>query len=143
MRDALHALGSFGDRIGTRLAVGAGLDPGDKIADYLSTFDTGGLGVNFDPVNSVLSGSDPLAALAALGDRVIHTRARDVRTTAGGGGREVPIGTGEIDWAAYGATLESIGYQGYLVVDRESGADRFADVVAGVRFLSRFAPVTA
>jgi sugar phosphate isomerase/epimerase len=142
MRDALWALGSFGDRIGTQLALGAGLDLGDKVADYLSTFDTGALGVNFDPVNSVLSGADPLAALAALGDRVIHTRARDVRTTAGSGGREVPIGTGEIDWVAYAATLESIGYRGYLVVDREAGADRFADVVAGVRYLARFAPVS-
>lgn len=141
MREALQALGSFGDGIGTQLALEAGLDPGDKIRDYLNTFDTGGLGVNFDPVNSILAGSDPFTDLTALVDRVIHTHARDVRTTAGSGGREVPIGTGEIDWATYLATLELIGYQGYLVVDRESGANRFADVAAGVRVLKRFVPV--
>lgn len=141
MRETLQALGSFGDRIGTQLALEAGLDLGDKVRDYLSAFDTGSLGVNFDPVNPLLAGADPLAGLTALVDRVIHTRARDVRTTAGSGGREVPIGAGEIDWAAYVATLEAIGYQGYLAVDRESGADRFADVAAGVRFLRQFVPV--
>ena len=118
-----------------------GLNLGDKVRDYLSTFDTGGLGVNLDPVNSVLAGSDPLAALAALSDRVIHTHARDVRTTAASGESEVPIGAGEIDWAAYVATLDSIGYQGHLAVNRASGANRFADVSVGVRFLKRFITV--
>jgi sugar phosphate isomerase/epimerase len=141
MREALRALGSFGDRTGTRLALEAGLDPGAEVRDYLSAFDTGGLGVNFDPANFLLAGFDPLADLAALSGRVVHTHARDARTTAGGGGREVPVGGGDVDWAGYVATLESIGYQGYLAVDRESGTDRFADVAAGVRFLKRFIPV--
>jgi sugar phosphate isomerase/epimerase len=142
MREALQALGSFGDRTGTQLALEAGLDPGAKVRDYLIAFDTGGLGVNFDPANFLLAGSDPLADLAALSGRVVHTHARDARTTAGsGGGREVPVGAGDIDWAGYVATLESIGYQGYLTVDRELGDARFADVAAGVRFLRRFVPV--
>jgi sugar phosphate isomerase/epimerase len=140
LREVLRALGSFGDRTGTRLALGAGLDPGVKVRDYLSAFDTGGLGVNFDPANFLLAGSEPLADLAALSGRVVHTHARDARAAAGGG-REVPVGGGDVDWAGYVATLESIGYRGYLAVDRESGADRFADVAAGVRFLKRFIPV--
>jgi sugar phosphate isomerase/epimerase len=73
---------------------------------------------------------------------VVHAHARDARTAAGsGGGREMPVGAGDVDWAGYVATLESIGYAGYLAVDRESGADRFVDVAAGVRFLRRFVPV--
>jgi L-ribulose-5-phosphate 3-epimerase len=141
LREALQALGSYGDRIGARLALGAGLDPGVEVRDYLNAFDTGSLGVNFDPANFLLAGSDPLAGLAALSGRVVHTHARDARTTAGGGGREVPAGAGDVDWAGYVAALESIGYAGYLAVGRESGADRFADVAAGVRFLRRLVPV--
>jgi hypothetical protein len=38
------------------------------------------------------------------------------------------------------ATLESVGYRGYLTVDREAGDDRFADAAAGLKFLRRFAP---
>lgn len=101
LREALQALGSHGDRIGTQLALKTGFDPGDKVRDYLNPLDTGGLGVNFDPANFLLAGSDPLAGLAALAGRVVHTNARDARTTAGSGGREVPVGEGDVDWAGY------------------------------------------
>jgi sugar phosphate isomerase/epimerase len=140
-REALTALGTFGDRIGARLALEAGLDPGEAVRDYLATFDTGGLAVTFDPANFLLNGHDPLAALAALSGRVIFTHARDARTASvSGGAREVPVGAGDIDWMIYVATLESIDYRGYLTVDRESGNQRFADVTAGVSFLRRFVP---
>jgi sugar phosphate isomerase/epimerase len=138
-REALSALGSFGDRVGAQVALEAGLDPGEKVRDYLATFDTGSLGVNFDPANFLLNGFDPLASLAALAGKVIHTHARDGRTaTVGGGAREVPVGAGDIEWMVYVATLESIDYRGFLTVDRETGDDRFRDVAAGVQFLRRF-----
>jgi L-ribulose-5-phosphate 3-epimerase len=142
-REALADLGSFGDRVGSVLVLEAGLDPGDKVRDYLNTFDTGSLAVNFDPANFLLNGFDPLASLAALAGKVAHTHARDARTaTVRGGAREVPVGAGDIEWMVYVATLESIGYGGYLTVDREQGEDRFADVAAGVKFLKRFVAAT-
>ncbi|HET6576006.1 MAG TPA: sugar phosphate isomerase/epimerase family protein [Fimbriiglobus sp.] len=138
-REALAALGSFGDRVGTVLALEAGLDSGEKVRDYLNSFDTGSLQVNFDPANFLLNGFDPLACLAALVGKVSHTHARDARTaTVSGVAREVPVGAGDIEWMVYVATLESIDYRGYLTVDREAGEDRFADATAGVRFLKRF-----
>ncbi|HVK13709.1 MAG TPA: sugar phosphate isomerase/epimerase family protein [Gemmataceae bacterium] len=142
-REALTALGSFGDRAGTVLALEAGLDSGDQVRDYLNSFDTGSLLVNFDPVNFLLNGFDPLASLAALAGKVSHTHARDARTaTVGGGAREVPVGAGDIEWMMYVATLESIEYRGFLTVDREAGEDRYTDVAAGVRFLKRFVSQT-
>ena len=140
-RESLRDLGAFGDKVGTHLALEAGLDAGDTVRDYMATFDSGSLAVNFDPANFLLNGFDPLSSLAALAGRVIHTHARDGRTaTVSGGGREVPVGAGDIEWMVYVATLESIGYRGYLTVDREGGEDRFADVAAGVKFLRRFVP---
>jgi sugar phosphate isomerase/epimerase len=140
MREALRVLGAFGDRIGTRLVLRLGRDTGDAVRSYLETFDTGSLSVDFDPVSFLLAGTDPLAGLTALAGRVAHAHARDVRMAAGTGGREAPVGRGDVDWAAYVATLETIGYRGYLVVDREDGTERFADVAAGVRFLKQFVP---
>jgi sugar phosphate isomerase/epimerase len=138
-REGLTAVGSFGDRVGTQVALEAGLDPGDKVRDYLGTLDCGSLAVNFDPANFLLNGFDPLKSLVALSGRVVHTHARDGRTaTVSGGGREVPVGAGDIEWMVYVATLESIDYRGFLIVDRESGDDRFRDVAAGVAFLKRF-----
>jgi L-ribulose-5-phosphate 3-epimerase len=139
LREALLDLGGFGDRIGTQLCLEAGLDAGDKVRDYLGTFDNGGLAVTFDPANFLLNGFDPLASLSALGGRVAYTQARDARTaTVSGGGKEVPVGSGDIEWMIYVATLESVDYRGFLAVDRETGDNRPADVASGVKFLRRF-----
>lgn len=137
--ETLRDLGGFGDRVGVRLALEGGLDAGEKVRDYLLSFDSGGLACNFDPANFLFHGHDPLANLTSLGGLVIHTHARDGRAaTISGGPQEVPVGAGTIEWMLYIATLESLEYHGYLVVDREQGEHRFADVTAGVQFLRRF-----
>ena len=137
--ESLTALGVFGDRVGTLLCLECGLDPGNKVSEYLNTYDTGSLAVNFDPANFLVNGFDPLASLTALAGKVAHTHSRDVRTTTVSGGRkEVSVGAGDIEWLIYVATLESIDYRGYLVVERQEGENRFADAAAGVKFLKRF-----
>jgi L-ribulose-5-phosphate 3-epimerase len=139
LRESLTDLGGQGDRVGTLLCLECGLDAGDKVRDYLSGFDTGSLVVNFDPANFLANGFDPLASLSALAGKVAHTHARDARTTTvSGGSKEVPVGAGDIEWLVYIATLESIDYRGFLVVERQEGESRFADVAAGVKFLKRF-----
>jgi sugar phosphate isomerase/epimerase len=50
----------------------------------------------------------------------------------------VPVGHGDIDWMTYLGTLEEVEYRGWLVVEREQGENRVADVEAGVAFLRRF-----
>ena len=77
LRESLLALAGFGDRVGTVLCLECGLDPGDKVRDYLAGYDTGSLAVNFDPANFLMNGFDPLASLSALSGRVAHTHARD------------------------------------------------------------------
>lgn len=141
LREALADLGGFGDRIGVQLALEPGLDAGDNVRDYLAGFDSGGLAVTFDPANHLLNGFDPLSSLAALGQRVVYTQARDGRAaTVSGAGKELPVGAGDIEWMAYVATLESVGYRGFLCVDMETGGTRAVDVASGVNFLRRFVP---
>jgi sugar phosphate isomerase/epimerase len=141
LKESLSDLGGFGDRVGTTLCLECGLDPGDKVRDYLNGYDTGSLAVNFDPANFLANGFDPLASVSALAGKVAHTHARDVRTaTLSGGPKEVPVGAGDIEWLVYIATLESIDYRGFLVVERQEGENRNADVAAGVRFLKRLVP---
>ena len=139
LREALLALAGYGDRTGTQVALECGLDSAEKTRDYLATFDTANLAVNFDPANFLMNGFEPIGAIPILGNRIIHSHARDARmATVSGGAQEVPVGDGDIEWMMYLATLESIDYHGYLVVDRESGQSRFADVTAAVKFLKRF-----
>lgn len=139
LREVLRDLAGFGDRIGTRLVLEVGLDTGAAVREYLSTFDAGSLAVTYDPANFLLNGHDPLTNLAALAGMVGSVHARDGRTaTVSGGAREVAVGAGDIEWMVLCATLESIDYRGYIVVDRKTGEDRAADVRKGIAFLRRF-----
>ena len=143
LREVLTDLGRFGDRIGSCLALEPGLDPADKVRQYLRSFDCGSLQIAYDPANFLLNGHDPLAALMSFQGilSVIHGRDGQRRSVSGGSA-EVPLGAGEIDWLTLIATLEAVDYRGYVVVDRENGSNRWTDVTAGVAFLKRLLPMT-
>jgi L-ribulose-5-phosphate 3-epimerase len=139
LHDALLTLGQQGDRVGTTLALETGLESGEALGAYLDRFDTGSLGVNLDPANLLTHGFDPYAGARALGRKVVHAHAKDVRQAGASRlAQEVPLGHGDIDWMLLFGILEEIDYRGWLVVERESGDNRLADVRTGVAFLKRF-----
>lgn len=138
LTESLLALGQHGDRVGTTLALETGAESGATMRHFLDRLDTGGLGANYDPANLLMNGFDPLADLTALSGRIVHAHAKDARR--GGASRsaqEVPLGHGDIDWLQVVGTLSAQDYRGWLTVERESGANRPADVAAGVAFLRR------
>lgn len=138
MRNTLLELGRHGDRSGSALALEIGFDGGESVRDYLRTFECGSLGVHYDPVNLLLHDRDPIKNILPLQGKILHTQARDARlATVSRTAAETPIGAGDIDWMGYFATLASIDYRGWVVVKREIGDNRLADVEAGVQFLRR------
>lgn len=138
MTESLLALGQHGDRTGTALALETGLESGETLQKFLDRLDTGGLGANYDPANLLLHGFDPVANLAPLQGRIKQVHAKDARVgRASRAGQEVSLGHGDIDWLAFLGTLSAQEYRGWLVVERESGEDRLADVANGVAFLRR------
>ena len=48
---------------------------------------------------------------------------------------ELPLGEGKVDFDAYLAALEDIGYHGFLTIERECGADPYADIKKAADFL--------
>ncbi len=139
LRESLTDLGRFGDRVGASLAFEIGLDSAEKVANYLATFDSGALGVNYDPANMYINDYDPIQSLTPLNGRIFHTQGRDARRS--GVSRvasETPLGAGDIDWMTYVAVLDSLEYRGWITVKRESGDMRIEDVANGVSFLRRF-----
>jgi L-ribulose-5-phosphate 3-epimerase len=139
MREGLTYLAQHGDRIGVRLAIETGLESGATLARYLSSFDTGCLGVNLDPANLLLHGFNPYESARELTGRILHSHARDCRkASASRAAQEVPLGHGDIDWLSYFETLEEIEYRGWVIIEREQGDNRLADVQQGVAFLQRF-----
>ena len=140
LRDSLAALGAFGDLFGCMLALEIGFDPADAVKTYLDSFDLGSLKITFDPANMLLHGHDPLKNLLPLRDRLVHLLARDARSAGLNRGlQEVPVGSGDVDWLAFTATLQVLEYRGFLCVKRDQGESKRADLAAGVAFLRRFA----
>jgi sugar phosphate isomerase/epimerase len=138
MKEALLALGQHGDRVGATLALETGLEAGETLRAFLDRLDTGSLGVNFDPANLLMNGFTVYDAVKALAGRVRQVHAKDARpSTASRSAQEVPLGHGDIDWLLFLGTLEEIDYRGWLVVEREGGANPLHDVAAGVKFLRR------
>ncbi len=160
MRKACRSLAEYADSMGSVFAVETGTEKGSVLRDFLDSLGAGGVRVNFDPANLVMvAGERPENAVAALAPYIVHTHAKDGykldaslpadacfevdgkmtdHTALLGMGRsyiEVPLGEGGVDFDTYLPALAKTGYDGYLTVEREVGADPVRDIGAAVAFL--------
>jgi len=117
--------------------IALGLETGQETAVELQTFlqklNRPNLGVNFDPANMLLyDKGNPIEALRTLGPWIRQVHIKDAWRTKvpGTWGEEVVAGTGEVNWRAFFTTLQQVGFQGDLCVEREAGDQRVADIVA-------------
>ncbi len=155
--DACEELASYAHSVGACFAVETGPEPAERLYAFLSSLSTRGVGVNLDPANFVMvTDEDPARAVGILKDYIVHTHAKDgiMRKKTdpqiiydffaeGGIGDlrledyflETPLGEGKVDFGAYLQALESAGYQGFLTIERETGADPLADVKRAVDYL--------
>ena len=84
---------------------------------------------------------NPIEALRVLGGWVRQVHIKDaVRTKVPGTwGEEVPVGTGQVDWRAFIATLNAHNSTCDLVIEREAGQQRVADIRFARQTLERIA----
>lgn len=131
----------FAER-GLQLALETGQEAAPALAALLRKLDHPALGVNFDPANLILYGKDdPVAALHVLGPWIRQVHIKDARRTRvpGTWGEEVVVGSGDIDWRNFLATLKHIQFAGCFVIEREAGAQRGADIHAAREIILRTA----
>ncbi len=144
LQEALLALAQHGDRVGVILALETGLESGATLNGYLARFDTGSLGVSFNPGNLLAQQHNPYESARALRERIVYAHATDARyASASRGVREVPLGQGDIDWLQLLGVLEEIEYRRWLVIDKEPGQDSHREVSTGVAFLRRLMGVAS
>jgi len=114
-------------RDGIALGFETGQETAETLAAFLRVLGRKDVGVNFDPANMILyDKGEPLAALRTLGPWIRQCHLKDARRTRvpGTWGEEVAVGTGEVDWAAFLGTLETLGFRGDLCIEREAGTQR-------------------
>lgn len=116
---------------GAELLLETGQETADDLIAFLDAVNRPNVGVNFDPANMILyAKGDPIEALRKLMPRVRQVHLKDAVSTQTPGtwGKEVRLGDGEVDWAAFLAVLNEHNYPGDLVIEREAGSSPIQDV---------------
>ncbi len=115
-----------------------GQETADELRQFMSDLNRPGIGVNFDPANFILYGTqEPLAALDRLAPWVRGVHCKDGLWPVQHGelGREVPVGQGNVDFPALLRRLKAMSYNGTLVIEREGGVSARADIEAARCYL--------
>jgi len=127
---------------GLTLVLETGQEPASALLEILHKLNRPNVGSNLDPANMILyAQGDPVAALKTLGQYVRNVHVKDATLTKvpGTWGAEVVVGTGEVDWKAFFAVLDEIGFTGDLCIEREAGEQRVQDIRQAKTFLESLA----
>ncbi len=139
LRDVLIDLARFGNHVGTTFTITPTNDSPEVLADLIASVTDGPLGIDFDPANFVMTGSNPTQAWRTLYQSVRNVQVRDAVRDIDGSGQEVPVGRGEVDWEEFLAITDEAGYRSWLTVQRTTGDDKTGDCARAVQYLSRVA----
>ena len=139
MRKACRELALYADSIGSAFAVETGPETAQVLLDFLESLGAGGVRVNYDPANLVMCvADDPVEGVRTLGKYIVHTHAKDgVQLSLNPlKWEELPLGHGGVKWDEYLLALSSIGFDGFLTIEREVGESPEADIRMAADFLS-------
>ena len=154
MQAACRELAEAADSMSAHFAVETGPETAINLKNFLDSLNSKGVAVNLDPANLVMvTGDDPVKAVYTLKDYIVHTHAKDGiklddrdpeviyglkpgdHIVTSPAFKEVPLGEGGVDFPAYLAALEDIGFKGFLTIEREVGPDPAGDIGRAVQFL--------
>jgi sugar phosphate isomerase/epimerase len=134
--EALTALGTYGDRIGARLAAQTGNESPQNLARLINALPEQIVGVDLHPTGLILAGHSPEEAVELLGAHVLHVHACDaVRDASGGRGIEVELGRGAADLPELLGRLTEFDYRGWVTIERRDSADPITEIENAVAYL--------
>jgi len=158
MQDACAQISEYAAKMDAWLAIETGPEPIARLCEFIDSISDSRIAVNYDPANLVMvTNDDEVQGVYTAGKRIVHTHAKDgimkkyvgpehIYSIFSEGGvealstipeffTETPLGQGDVRWAEYLSALRSIGYSGYLTIEREVGKNAAADIQMAVGFL--------
>ncbi|XEC93740.1 sugar phosphate isomerase/epimerase family protein [Paenibacillus tarimensis] len=160
MQEACRELAEYASSVGGYYAIETGPETASHLKSFLDSLGIKGVAVNFDPANMVMvTGDDPVQGVRTLRDYIVHTHVKDGKRlrevdprdvygaldhhkieelSENAGFVELPLGEGAVDFDAYFAALQEIGYTGYLTIEREVGDRPEEDIRKAVEFIKRY-----
>jgi L-ribulose-5-phosphate 3-epimerase len=135
VREIATALGEHG----LALLMETGQEEDTELLQFLNDLAVRNVHINFDPANMILYGAgDPIEAVQTLGRHIRHVHIKDGTLSRQPGvtwGEEVPFGHGQVGPRRFLNALKEAGYTGPLVIEREAGSNRVADVRTAIEAL--------
>ncbi|MBP1993942.1 sugar phosphate isomerase/epimerase family protein [Paenibacillus eucommiae] len=166
MQSACEELSQYAHSMNAFFAIETGPETAATLKTFLDSLTTNGVSVNFDPANMVMvTGDDPVQGVRLLHNYIVHTHVKDgirlremdpkdvygflghapmshediaAQASSGPSFRELPLGEGKVDFKAYFAALQDIGYNGYLTIEREVSDQPEQDIRRAVEFIQSF-----
>lgn len=156
-----ETIARYGEKAGACLAIETGPEPPAVLEKLLTTVDSAGLRINYDPANLIiwpallakrrewaaragrtgpydedtaLREYEPVEGVHRLRNYIVHVHAKDAKVVDGQYA-EVPLGEGWVDWPRFLGFLKKDGYDGYIAIEREVKAEAEADIAHAVNFL--------
>lgn len=139
--DILNDLAAHGSHYGAVLQLQLASYDLSRISRLLGRISQGPVGFVFDPATCVMTGKPPVPLFRDLVQRVGYIRARDAQKDVDGGGIEVPLGDGSVDWTELMPTLVEAEFPGWVCIERTGGDQREEDVRSAVARLRALLPV--
>ncbi|UCG47333.1 MAG: sugar phosphate isomerase/epimerase [Phycisphaerales bacterium] len=140
--DRIRTLADAAGAKNLTLLLETGQETAEELREFLEKLSHPAVAVNFDPANMILyDKGNPIEAVKVLAPWIRHLHVKDATRTKQPGtwGAEVPWGDGEVNTDIFLKTLEEIGFDGVMAIEREAGADRFGDINLAAQRLQAFA----
>lgn len=139
--DRINCLADAAGDNNIMLLLETGQEAAQELRHFLEKLNHPAIGVNFDPANMLLyDKGTPIEAVRILAPWIKHIHIKDAIRTEhpGAWGTEVPWGSGQVHPEEFLKTLEEIGFDGCLAIEREAGDDRFRDIKLAAERLQNF-----
>lgn len=138
--EILNDLTKHGNHVGCRLALLLPNYNRNLVNSLLTRVVNGPISIAFDPATAELSGEPAVDTFRDLYASTSYVRARDTITGEDGGGDEVTIGSGVVDWTHLIPTLAEADFDGWISVQQKGASEVAESCLSGVSHLRGLFP---